>query len=429
MPSQQTNAQAQWGQWFRVPGLTTQEKSVPDNRNKNLSVTLNQGSSQALPTTTLDQQDIITGLIARIAITETYTPGSGKTITQSTLFPWNYVQMASVNLESSYNAFQMPGILAFVMQSYRPLLAGGAGGVGSLAGSGVNTQQGETVTSALTPSPTAAGLTGTTVSTSTSPLYLNLEIPLAATFDVYYEFDAGGNILWKDERRIVSPQYMAATERSVTPNITFAAGMLAQTGGSALLSPATIAANDSTSTYAGSATTTIIRKGYFSPNDPRTVPPVSNSQYARGYFTVPTNGQLSFPIPLASDPVGQGQLLSFIFFIWDPTLNSGIGGVVPYSQVAHIELQTSSSVINYYDTVTENQNRWLEQHGVMLPPGFWGFDRALTDDRKFTNENAINTITVTGVQVVVYFNAGQAASSTSTCYVGMELLKFVPIQG
>lgn len=440
MPKQsnpQANAQAAWGQWFRQPGLTTQPKSVPDNRNKNLAATLSSASPVPLATTTLDQQDIITGLAVQITIAETYTPGvtGDRTVTLSDFFPYNWVQMATLNLESSYNAYQQPGIIGFVMQSYRPMQQGGAGRVGVLTAAGSNAQQGNTVSPALTPSLTAAGLTGAAVyssqtvhqpATYTTGLNLSLEIPLAATFDIYYEFDPGGGILWADTRRIVTPQYMAATERSVTPLITFAPGLLVQTGGTSILAPATVVSGDVTSTFAGSSTATIFRKGYFSPNDPRTIPPVNNWQYARGYFTVPTNGQQSVAIPLASDPVGQGQILSFVFFLWDPALNSGRGGVTPYTNYDHVELQTSSSVINDYDTISQNSGRWLQQHGTLLPPGWWGFDRAITDDAQFTNEFAINTLTTTGVQAVVQFNAGSAPSATSTLYVGVELLKYVP---
>lgn len=413
------------GQLFRVPRYTTQKRFVLDANNTAIATTLNAGSTVQAQTTKLDQLDILRNLLVQVSLTEVYTPGSGKTITQSTLFPYTWLGEVSVQFESAFKTFRQPGVLAFVMQGYRPTV--NPKGVATLTRAGSNTQSDATsyTTAALTPTPSNNGLTGPNVTDATSPLNLAIEIPLAYEFDVYYELDAQGNPIGQVQRAIVSPQYMAATTRSVRPIVNYNAAMLAQTGGAAIQAPATIASTDATSTFAGVATLNIWRDGWFAPDSPAKMPPIYQWQYSRDYITQATSGQSSVIIPLDADPAGQGQILSLIAFVWDPTLNSGIGGVTPASAIAGVELLFGSHLDIAADTIFSNSYRWLQQHGILLPPGWFGWDLALDESGRITNEFALNTLITAGCQVRITFVSGSAPASTATVYVGLEMLKKV----
>jgi hypothetical protein len=148
-------------------------------------------------------------------------------------------------------------------------------------------------------------------------------------------------------------------------------------------------------------------------------------QYSRDYVFWPTSGLSTVNIPLVNEEQGQGQILSIIGFTWDPAGASGYGGVVPLSSYSSINLNFSSNLPIYQDTPQTNQYRWLMKHGKLLPSGFFGWDLAMTEDGKLTNEEALNTLITAGVQVSQHFTSGSQGGATSTTYVGLEMLKAV----
>lgn len=425
MANQQQNQAPQPGALFRVPKLTTQRRFIPDANNAAIATTLSASSQMNAQTASLDRLDILRSLLFSISITETYTAGMGKTITQSPLFPYNFIGEIDVQFESAFKTFRLPGILAAAMQSYRPV--DGYKGPGQRFRAGVDAGQAAVITSAWNQSLTGAGLVGSSVTDATSPLNLVFEVPLSFEFDLYWELDKAGNPLGAGPvpRAVVSPQYMSGTTRNVRPTVLYNAAMLTGASGQNLNSPATIAAGDVTSTFAGVATLNIFRDGWFAPSTLVNVPPIYRWQYSRDFITQPTNGQNAFTVPLDSDPAGQGQILSLIGFIWDPALNSGAGGVAPLSTVATVELLFGSALNMYKDTIQMNAYRWALKHQTLLPTGFFGWDLALDESDRLTNEFALNTLVTAGCQVRVTFNSGSAASSTSLCFVGLEMLKAV----
>lgn len=421
----QTQNQPGPGSAFRVPRYTTQRHFVLDANNTALATTLSASSQVQAATTKLDQLDILKNLLLRFDITETYTPGGGQTLTQSTLFPYTWLGEVSVQFESAFKTFRQPGVLAFVMQGYRPTMNPKGAGVLTRSGSNYQSDSTSYVTSALTPNVQNNNLTGPNVSNATTPLHLALEVPLAYEFDIYWELDKNGNPLGAVQRAIVSPQYMAATTRSVRPIVNYNAALLSQTGGAANMTPTTKAAADNTSTFSGTATLNIWRDGWFAPDNPAQMPPIYGWQYSRDYITQPTSGQSQVIIPLDADPAGQGQILSLIAFVWDPALNSGIGGVTPASAYTSVELLFGSRLQIFYDDVSTNAYRWGQRHGIQLPPGWFGWDLALDDSGRITNEFALNTLITAGCQVRITYVSGSAPSSNSTVYVGLEMLKAV----
>ncbi len=413
------------GALFRVPKLTTQRRFIPDANNSGIVTTLAAGSAMNAQTAALDRLDILRSLLFQIVIEEDYTEGMGETITESPLFPYNFVGEIDVQFESAFKTFRQPGFIAAVMQQYRPII--GWKGPGMLTNGGVNAQQSSIVTSAWNQPLADSGLLGDSITDATSPLNLMFEVPLAFEFDLYWELDKAGNPLGQGPipRAIVSPQYMSGTTRNVRPSVQYNPAMLVGAAGQALNSPANIDAMDVTSAFAGEAELSIWRDGWFAPSSLVNVPPIYRWQYSRDFITIPTNGQGAFTVPLDSDPAGQGQILSLILCVWDPALNSGAGGMVDLDDVATVELLFGSALQLANDNIAVNAYKWLEQHGSLLPPGFFGWDLALDESYRLTNEFALNTLVTAGCQVRVSYNSGSAPSSNSTCYVGLEMLKAV----
>jgi hypothetical protein len=406
------------GQYFRYPNVGARSKFVPDANNQSVVTTLSQGTQINAATTKLDNLDIVKALLLTIAYDVTWTAGGGKTLTQSPFFPWNGLQQIACQFESAFNTFRLPGILAAVMQTYRPALAQ-VQGVGQLAQMGANLQQGYTPTSKWTQS---SQLTQPSVSDASTAIPMQIEIPVSMGFDLYWEIDNLGRPMGPPiPRAIVSPQYMAANTRTVTPKVTYAP-LLGSVN--CLTAPVGIASTDATSTASGTASLEIFRDGWYPTGIPAS-PPVYGWQYSRDYLQNPTSGQAKINVPLDQDVAGQGQILSIVGFTWDPAANGGYGQCAPISAYQELDLNYSSKLPIYQDNPQSMQYRWLQKHGTILPEGFFGWDLALTEDGKFTNEEALNTLITAGVQAQLTFNSGSVPSSTSTTYIGLEMLKAV----
>jgi hypothetical protein len=412
--------QAMPGQYFRWPNIGARSKFIPDSNNQAVNTTLVQGTQIAAATTKLDNLDIVKTLLFVINMTTAWTDTDSKLIT-SPFFPANAIQQLSVQFESAFNTFRLPGVLAAVMQQVRPAL-GSNKGLMALNNFGTNVQQGNEPTADWSqPSlllPTAGGHTSTS-------LPMLFEVPVAMAFDLYWELDELGNAKGAPvPRAIVSPQYMAANTRTVSPKVTYAPGITTND----LLGGTVSAPSGTSSTFTGTAALEVMRDGWY-PAAQTASPPIYGWQYSRDYLTQPTSGQTKVNVPLDQDVTGQGQILMLVGFVWDPAsvayATPAMGGEVPLSSYAEIDLNFSSKLPIYQDTPQTMQYRWLSKHGVLLPRGFFGYDLALTEDGRFTNEEALNTLITAGCQVQLRFNSGSAPSATATVYVGIEILKAV----
>jgi hypothetical protein len=240
-------------------------------------------------------------------------------------------------------------------------------------------------------------------------------------FDRYYELDLQGNpVAPCIQRAIVSPQYMAATTRSVTPTIQFNSMLLPSGTGNAFNTPVTWVSG--APTFSGTATVKVRRDGWF-PASTVSTPPVYGWQYARDWFSYPLSGQTQVTIPLDVSTVGQGQILSVVIVCWDPSLNAGNGGVIIPGNMGELDILFGSNLLLYQDTPQSLAYRWLLQHGMLPPQGVLGWDFALTNDGLITNEMALNTLVTAGVQARLNFNSAPGASAVA--YIGMEMLKAV----
>lgn len=419
-----TSQQAQYvpGQFFRVPILSAPSRMVPEPGPcaPLTTVTLKQGTSVKAPFSHVENLDIVRSYLLELDFDVTFTEGSGETLTQSPLFPFNLVSAVSLSMQAAYKTQELPGWMAQVMQQYRGSLAPKS--FTGLAQNGANTIPPDapgSIQFANTSKPVVAN--ASVVSGTAYQGTLFLEIPVAQYFDLYYEINpTDGSPLGAFPRAIVSPARMAATQRNVTPSVTFAQ-LLASLD--AYDAPVSIADTDTTSTATGSVNCSFFRDGWVPTDNPLTEPVGYGWQYARMGTDVQPAGASSPVINLADDRAGQGQILSVIFACWDPALNGGAGGFTPPSDYSEMKLNKGSTVTLYDDTPNLNAYRWAQKHGSNLPFGMFGWDLALTDDGKLTNEQALNTLVEAGCQIVPTFST--KPSLGSTIYVGIESLQSV----
>jgi hypothetical protein len=396
------------GSLFGVPKYSTQRRFVPDNGNNNLGVAQNQASQTIIPTTRLDQLDIVIGEKLYIDLTDLWTSGvAPATLTVSPLYPANLIQQITFKLQAAYNTFNLTGPLASIIQNYRPMWG--------------NRQVG---TVRADPFAKPSNTTPPSVVGVATSLSLAIDIPFAFKFDEYFDLNAQGDPTRKLYDAVVSPMFMAAQARVVVPTIVMSPGIttLDQLGGAV-----DKLAADVTSTFAGSGSITIQRDSYWTASNPAGNPPQYPWLYTRDYFTQPTNGQGRVGILIQNTGVSVGQVLSLWGFVWDPALNGGHGAMVPFTSIQSFELVTGGTLQNEFVTpeMMADRMRSLYANTVTdFPSGVFIFDRAISPDGSYiSNANAINTYLVNGVQINITFNAGHIPSSSATVYLGIEALK------
>lgn len=418
--AQKPPAQPNPGQYFRVPKLGARPRFLREGGNGEVGFIRTQGAAVQAKTQKFDQLDIIRGYMMMLKLNQTYTEPDPGDLVDSPWFPFNMVDSLSVQFESSYKTFNLPGWLAAIMQQYRPAFSNRSG-LGMLTNVYAN-KQGEADVNPNATWSQPSLLTGDGMTHATASILVPFEIPTSMEFDLYWELDLAGNPQAVMPRCVVSPQYMAATTRNVIPRLVLAQGLTVE---DLLNGPVAQASGDADSTFVDNGSEADFYRDCWFPAPVYSTPPVHPWQYSRDFIEFPTSGQGTVPIPLDADTAGQGQILSIVCMTWDPDLAAGFGAPVPLSSYEKMELVYSSKLTIMEDTPETNQARWLANHGTFLPPGCFGWDLALTEDGKLTNENALNTLVEAGCQVRESFINGQAPSATSTTFVGIEILKAV----
>lgn len=396
------------GQLFGIPKYSTQRRFVPDNGNQSLAAVPLAASQVNVPTTRLDQLDIVQGIKIAAQYTGKWT-NTGTGLVVSPFFPANIIQQITFKLQAAYNTFNLTGPLAAIIQLYRPMW--GNRQVGTVSPD-VFAQLGEN-------NPTFG---------TDKVLVLNIDIPFAIKFDEFYDLTAAGDPTRKVYDAICSPMFMAAQARVVVPTITLAPQLAT---GDLLGSPVSRPGSDTTSTYLDAAFTCgMARDAFWTANNPAGNPPQYPWIYTRDYFTQPTAGQNHVGCLIQNTGVSVGQVLSLFGFVWDPQANSGLGQVVPFSAIDRFEIVTGGSLQNIVVTPQQLQDIMRSKYGFSLeedadvPSGVFVFDWALCEDGGYiSNGNAINTYLVNGVQLNIYFKSGSVPSATSTVYMGVEALK------
>lgn len=423
---QQQQQQAPPGAYFRIPGVGARPRRVQESGpcQPGTTTDLASGTSTALPFQKFQTLDIDRAFLFEADFDVTYTEGEAKTITPSGLFPANFFSLIQVQFESAYSTFRLPGWMAVVFQEYRSAF-GPKNQVSALFQSSAASSPYETYSADWFPNDNPLSTPDLAVNVTGTPNVFSLffEIPVSFYFDLYYELSATGQPMGMPiPRAIVSPQRMAASTRNVIPRVTMAPGFLV---GDSYDAPAEIATGDTLSTFSGSVKSSWWRDAWIPTDNMLTEPPGRMWQYTRDFISRQPAGASIPIIPLDDDVPGQGQILSMFFGTWDPTLNDGIGAMTPYSDYQLVELLLGSSIQLFQDTPESNLYTWGVQHGSILPLNLMGWDLALTEDGRLTNENAINTLVQNGAQIRITYASGYTPGAGATVYVGLEVLKKV----
>lgn len=402
--------QAGPGSLFRVPKYSTRRRFVPDTLNTAVAVTPNSGAQVPVGFTKLDQLDIVTGLkLYLTGLVETWTQGAAQTITKSPFFPASFFQQITFKLQAAYNSFNQTGPLAAIIQNYRPMWGSRAPGL-------------------IKPNVFAnpVGAVAPTFGAAYTQADLAIDVPLSFRFDEYYDLSPKGDPMRKIYDAIVSPQFMAAQARVVSPTVTLAPAM---TVSDLLGGPITRLGSDALSTYAVGTpgTAKIVRDAFWTANNPAANPPQFPWQYTRDYFTQPTSGQSPVTVLIQNTGVSVGQVMSLYGFVWDPAANGGLGACVSLANIASIQLVTGGSLLNLQYDSTSLRDRMDSMYPALrsgFPDGVFVLDFATSEDGSYlTNEALINTYLVNGVAVVITFKQGSVPSANSTVYLGVEALK------
>src|SRR5882672_1071259 len=395
------------GSFFGVPKYSTQRPFVPDNQNAALGVTPLTGTQIQVPTTRLDQLDIVSLVKVYTQLNGTWTEAMGETLVQSPFFPANTVQAVTFKLQAAYNTFNLTGPLASIIQAYRPAWS---------------------YTNQVVKPDAFASTNGTnpmTPGTAFSAVF-GIDIPFAMKFDEYFDLNAQGDPTRKLNDAWVSPMYMAAQARVVVPTITLAPQLSFNDG---LGSPVTRATADTDSTFVGdTSNVSLYRAAWWTSNSQAGNPPQYPWLYTRDYFTQPTQGQNQVSTLIQNTGVSVGQVLSLFGFVWNPEANDGLGGVVPFADIESFELITGGSLINRHYSPQALTDKMRAAYGSAIvdnqPDGTFVFDFALSEDGTyFSNAEAINTYLVNGVSLNIKFIQGSQPGSSATVYLGVEALK------
>lgn len=397
---------------FGVPKYGTQPRFVLDNQNQALGFTPVAASQISVQTGKLDQLDIVTGIKMYTQYNATWT-NTGSGLAVSPFFPASLIQQITFKLQAAYNTFNLTGPLAAIIQAYRPMWG--------------SKQVGVAYPNSFAQLNLTAGKP--TFGTAFTGVYA-IDIPFAIDFDEYYDLDIAGNPLNRYDEVIVTPMYMAAQARVVTPTVTIAPALSTL---DLLGAPVSRPASDTTSTFSAQAGGGIemYRDAYWTANNPASNPPQFPWIYTRDYYTQPTSGQGKVGVLIQNTGVSVGQVLSLWGFVWDPAANSGLGAIVPFSSISTYELIIGGSLQRVFESAQAMQDRLQSLYGfynsadeTSFPSGIFVFDFMLSKDGAYTsNRDAINTYLVNGVQLNITFKAGNVPSSTATVYVGVEALK------
>lgn len=397
------------GSMFGMPKYGTQRRFVQDNGNAQLGFTASAAAQVNVPTTRLDQLDIVQGIKVYTTLHSTYTYTGAPQASFSPFFPANMIQGITFKLQAAYNTFNLTGPLASIIQAYRPMW--GSRQIGQVK-----------------PDPFAAPTTITPPATTVARTSnFAIDVPFAVKFDEYFDLSAQGDPLRKVYDAIVTPTYMAAQARVVVPTLTIAP----QLGVSDLLGSPAAGTGGSFATSTASAV--VYRDAFWTANNVAANPPQYPWLYTRDYFTQPTSGQAKVGVLIQNTGVSVGQVLSLFGFVWDPTATSpggqAFGNVVPLSTaIASIEVVTGGSLQNLYYTPAAITDKMRSMYGDAVvsnqPDGVFVLDFALSEDGTYlSNADAINTYLINGVQVNITFNTGFVPSAGSTVYMGVEALK------
>lgn len=395
------------GQLFALPGITVWSEQK-ENNDGTVTTLAAAAQATAIFNANFKQTDIVFRWDMGVSIASAFSvnPTGPQT---SPYFPYNYIGAAALNVQNQFNTVNVEsGIDLAIFQAIRP----------SRPTSYMNWMD----TGLVAPDPysntTPTIVTSGTYTSSSSPITIWFELMPCISFDLYYDLAEDGR-LYNDSgavgiRSFVTPQMMAGTNRVIQPAVTF--------------NSVINAANQYTSPFSGGTFTSSVatlnfrRTVVYQPTSSTAAPLLFNWQYARETrrFTISGVSSYDLNLPLV------GQILMCYIRMWDPTLNSGVGGPIPITNVINAWVQVGSGLFRFQDTPTDAVKRLYRQHGIFLPAGCLAWDMAITDDGRITNRAAINTLTTSGCLIHLDFTAAQ--NNGAFVVLGVESLRYVSLQ-
>lgn len=410
------------GAFFDVPGAPGGETQWLEEYEPTqaLAFTLSQAAqTQVLGIQPFKQTDVVSDWIMELNMAQTYTGGSGQTLTNSEYAPHNQVGPVKLTIQNQYASVDVEGgIDLYIFNLIRPnkntdfthLL--GFNPEGFPAGS---TALGYPLAANAQANLVAPAQWANTVATYN----LFYRLPAGQWFDVYYDRAVSGEPLQAPHAALVSPQYMAGTTRVITPNVKMNA-MLGTAAGSldqAAVYSTTVAGTGTTAA-SGTGSMTFRRKGVYA-GSPLILPPAYPWQYRWKTDRIGIGGasQYKFQIPLDA-----GQVMACYLRLFDPAASTS-GRAIALSAISSISLQYGSGLNRWTGTAMEWQEQWVRNRGPLLPPGVIAFDLAKTERGLITNSRVLNTLTTAGILISVVFTGAQ--SSTSYGVLGVESLVYV----
>lgn len=409
------------GQFFDVPGVPGGETQWLEEYEptQGLAFSALTGSqivvNGILP---FKQTDVVLDWIMEMNVQQTYTAGTSA-LTTSLYAPFNFIGPTKLLIQNQYACVDVEsGIDLYIFNLIRPQRQNigadtllGAAPAGFFIGS---TALGYPAVGLAQPNlEWAAQWT-----TATTTYNLILRLPAGQWFDIYYDRAITGEPVAAPHAAIVSPQMMAGTTRVITPNLRINQGNAATTD----IGPVNIGAGSGTFVTTGS-TLSFRRQGVYAGN-PAVMPPVYAWQYRWLTTRIGISGQQRSVLPV---PLDAGQVLAFYVRLFDPSANTGLGLPIALTAIStapgSLSFQYGSGLNRFTGTALEWQERWIRQHGVLLPAGVVCLDMALDERGLITNKRVLNTLTTAGIQAVIQFTGAQSA--TSYAVLGLESLVYV----
>lgn len=418
------------GAYFDVPGIPggSTQWTLQDETTTNAVTTLSASvQSPVQNIANFQQTDVVCDWQACFHIAQTYTGGTGQTITASAYAPYNQIGPTKLTIQNQYASLDVEsGIDWYIFNLLRPF-----------RNSGIHTNnywyvQGDAVGS------TALGYATTAIaqvdqinsaqwSTSVASYNLFLRIPAGQWFDQYYDLAVTGEPLAAPHPAIVSPQFMAGTTRVIAPTVMYNPGF----GATSDIAPATTTTltptSDTASTFAGTATLRFRRRASYAGNQ-AIQPPAYAWQYrwkTQRFGNIQGASQANLLVPLDT-----GQLLAIYVRMFDPSAAAGVGAPVNINTITRFQLQYGSG-LSWFDAQTVGgttaaalvQQLWYDQHNVQLPPGVLAFDLAVDERLQMSNKRCLNTLTTAGIQLHIEFTGTNSA--TAYAVMGLESLVYV----
>lgn len=336
-------------------------------------------------------------------------------------FPYNIIGPLGLNFQNQFDTINMPSAFAaMIMQMVRPSKWGWLDNALEQNPSADNYSASPNQTTNSTFAPTVLAPANYVLSGASPQTYkFTLDLMPGMLFNLYYDLEEDGRLYSHKISPIkawVTPQIMSGTNRVITPRVRVNQGV-----GTGDVAPAGYTAAPGTLNAGATVTLGFRRKAIYQPAGIADTPPIFNWQYSRDFRRFSLSGVSSVDLPIPQI----GQITAIVVYMWDPTLNTNVGGPIPIANVTECDVIYGSGLFKFQDKPLQNQRRFLRQHGLILPEGALVWDMAITDDGLITNAMALNTLTTSGCIVHLDFTGTQ--SSTAYCFMLIEALRYVAV--